>query len=281
MKWGQRKAEASGGGPQKLNRAEKKHAKKAFSTRGYIAVHNAAAKRMNDVEIPRINNKPQYKNADFTKDSPLRRRYYKEYETTLNKVTVEQYNKQFGTAPTGRRLKFSEKDGDLHFEWDETRHADGETGFLARRDARGHIVSIVADDESMEQADLDEDELEHYGVKGMKWGVRKTTVSDSSGGGRDVKVRAALGNRVVLTSGGNKRELSEDATKAAVYRQQAKRSNVRSLSNKELQDLVTRMNLERQYADLEKKRVKDGKERVENILAAGKQAVDIYRTLKK
>jgi hypothetical protein len=122
--------------------------------------------------------------------------------------------------------------------------------------------------------------LAHYGVKGMRWGVRKTTVSDA-GGGKEVKVRAALGNRVVVTSGGSKRALSEDATKAAVYRQVAKKSNVRSLSNKELQDLVTRMNLEQQYAQLDKKKRDEGRKTVEGIFQAGKAAVDVYKSIKK
>lgn len=104
--------------------------------------------------------------------------------------------------------------------------------------------------------------LSHYGVKGMRWGVRKSEHS-VGGGGTNVKVRSALGNRVVVATGGGKRDLSDDAKKAAVARQVAKRSNVRALSNKELQDLVTRMNLEQQYSDLEKKKRKNTKDKIE------------------
>lgn len=122
--------------------------------------------------------------------------------------------------------------------------------------------------------------LRHYGVKGMKWGVR----SAGSSGPQDVKVKSNFGNRLVRTSGGKGHKLSEDATKAAVSRQKAKKSNVRSLSNKELQELVTRMNLEQQYNQLNKKsnqqRVDRGKAIYSNLLTAGRVAIDIAKQIK-
>lgn len=68
-----------------------------------------------------------------------------------------------------------------------------------------------------------EDVLAHFGVKGMKWGVRRksnTATSDDA--------KAA----------------SEAASKAA-------KGGIKSLSNKELQTLITRMNLERQLGNLD------------------------------
>lgn len=85
--------------------------------------------------------------------------------------------------------------------------------------------------------------LEHYGIKGMKWGVRKN-------GPTDVVVKATPGKRV-RTKGGKFHEPSEDAIRAAVAKQKARKSKVDSLSNKELQDLVQRMNLEQQYNRLD------------------------------
>jgi hypothetical protein len=66
--------------------------------------------------------------------------------------------------------------------------------------------------------------LEHFGVKGMKWGVRKRR--DSSPGSSDYE-RASAAKNVAKTKG----------TKA--------------LSNEELQALVNRMNLEQQYSRLQ------------------------------
>jgi hypothetical protein len=66
--------------------------------------------------------------------------------------------------------------------------------------------------------------LTHYGIKGMRWGVRRTRSQiDSS---------------------------SEDHRNAQSAKTKAKKGGVKSLSNKELQDLITRMNLEKQYASV-------------------------------
>ena len=93
--------------------------------------------------------------------------------------------------------------------------------------------------------------LSHYGVKGMKWGVRKR----DRGSNGPVKVRTSHkpGGRV-KTKGGENQKASPDAVRAAVARQKARKSTTDSLSNKELQDLVTRMNLEQQYARLDPKK---------------------------
>jgi hypothetical protein len=89
--------------------------------------------------------------------------------------------------------------------------------------------------------------LSHYGVKGMRWGVTKNSPSA-------VSVSATPG-RKVKTAGGTGQQASSDAVNAAVSRQKAKKSTTDALSNKELQDLVNRMNLEQQYDRLRKKSV--------------------------
>lgn len=97
----------------------------------------------------------------------------------------------------------------------------------------------------MEGPDAD---LAHFGVKGMKWGVRKDRKSSSSGP-TDVVVKTKAGQRI-QTSGGKGLPASEDAKRVSVYKQKASSSTTDSLSTKELQELVTRMNLEQQYSKL-------------------------------
>lgn len=98
-----------------------------------------------------------------------------------------------------------------------------------------------------------EEVLAHYGVKGMKWGVRK-------------RVRNA-----VTKARGEKLPDSPDAARKKELQAKGKRSTS-SLSNKELQELVTRMNLEQQY-----NRLKVGdrpaveKFIAETLVGAGKQ----------
>lgn len=80
--------------------------------------------------------------------------------------------------------------------------------------------------------------LAHYGVKGMQWGVRKksssTTVTDRRGN----PIRK------------NNTKLDSDAVRARVNQAITKKSGTDVLSTKELQDLVTRLNLEKQYDTL-------------------------------
>ena len=67
--------------------------------------------------------------------------------------------------------------------------------------------------------------LAHYGIKGMHWGVRRSQRELHPGGSEDHNNARAAGAKV-------------------------KKSGVKSLSNKELQDYITRMNLEAQYQRL-------------------------------
>jgi hypothetical protein len=111
MHWGVRK------NPNNLTRSERKHIQKATSTAGFIKVHNAAATRMNNGGIQAINNKSKYKNMDFTKPSRLRDQYLAEHERAMQNAMVDEYRKQFGTAPTGRKLTIGVEDGQITYKW--------------------------------------------------------------------------------------------------------------------------------------------------------------------
>ncbi len=93
-----------------------------------------------------------------------------------------------------------------------------------------------------------EDILEHYGVKGMRWGVRKerstpvtTQAVINKGLSRKTKVKA---------KGGRGQEASEDAIKAAIQKQTLRKSGPAALSNKELRELGERLQLERNVSSL-------------------------------
>ena len=98
--------------------------------------------------------------------------------------------------------------------------------------------------------------LAHYGIKGMKWGVRRRRGADG------------------LV------EKSQDVQNAEAARAKiGKKGDTSALSNKELQSLVTRMNLDQQYSRLAGEEVKakksSGKRVVQNILATGKTVNDV------
>lgn len=126
-----------------------------------------------------------------------------------------------------------------------------------------------------------EEFLEHYGVKGMKWGKsggtasikgpstaklkkRVSTVSfkKKDPSPSEVSVTTQLKGKKYKTKakGGEKQPVTDDAVKAYTSRQKMKKSGVDALSNKELQELSTRMNLEQQVRSLDSKRPKSAGE---------------------
>lgn len=88
-----------------------------------------------------------------------------------------------------------------------------------------------------------ENVLTHFGVKGMKWGVRrKATV-----GPQEVIVRDARLSPItkrVRTTGGGGRTTHPEAASAYKIGQISKKSGFKALSNKDLEDYNRRLNLE-------------------------------------
>lgn len=96
---------------------------------------------------------------------------------------------------------------------------------------------------------MPDNSLAHHGVKGMKWGV---TASPSA---RKKKKMETASDDVKQVNA------SKDKIKEA--------KGVHALSNKELQSVVTRMNLERQYSQLigkEKKVFDRGHDKVKKLI---------------
>lgn len=96
-------------------------------------------------------------------------------------------------------------------------------------------------------------ELFHYGVKGMRWGVRKD--ESASKGGSDkgptaVVVSQKKPGTFATAKGGKRHPIADDAKRALEARQKARASTTDALTNAELRAAVERMNLERQYSQL-------------------------------
>ena len=111
----------------------------------------------------------------------------------------------------------------------------------------------------METMDDVDDVLAHFGVKGMRWGVRKAPTARQEDfrraakeGKKKVTVRAEPGKKI-KTKGGKGVEASDDAIRAAVIKRVAKGSKPSALSNDELRTAIQRMQLEQQFRDLNKK----------------------------
>ena len=117
--------------------------------------------------------------------------------------------------------------------------------------------------------------LEHFGIKGMHWGVRKTP-SDS--GPESVTITQKKPGASLKAKGGRGHGPNEDALSAVGAAQKAKKSGLHSLSNQELQALVSRMNLEQQYVNLKAKEpsaLNRGTEKIKKLLAIGKTVNEV------
>lgn len=131
------------------------------------------------------------------------------------------------------------------------------------------VDSIMAQAQGQAAA---EEFLEHFGVKGMKWGKHKSGSSSVPSGKVTVDVNKK--GRPVA-SGGHGFTLKEEAARKLATQQVARKSGLHTLSNKELQDAVTRMNLEQQFVRLspQSKKQKVKKFVAETLLGVGKQQV--------
>lgn len=89
--------------------------------------------------------------------------------------------------------------------------------------------------------------LAHYGIKGMRWGVRRSQTARTSVADEPVQIQRNTKTGGIEAKGGRGHGISEDAARAAALRQKAKASGSVALSNKEMEDLIKRLNLETNY----------------------------------
>ena len=88
---------------------------------------------------------------------------------------------------------------------------------------------------------MESTELKHYGIKGMRWGVRRFQNKDGT-----------------LTAAGKKRNASkEDAHDD--YKKAHSRKSVESMSDAELRNRLNRLQMEQQYSKLSGTDVNKGK----------------------
>lgn len=106
----------------------------------------------------------------------------------------------------------------------------------------------------------DEEILEHTGVLGMRWGIRKSTVNSKSSVPKQ-----------------NKKQLSLDAKKKASDEKRGK-----NLTNDEIRDRVNRLELERKYTELNtqanKAQVSKGKAFVSSVLENSAKSIATQTT---
>lgn len=107
----------------------------------------------------------------------------------------------------------------------------------------------------------------HYGVRGMKWGVRRNRVHGpqparsrmTADDYRSIKKTIDTSNSVVNETSRIRGEVKRKKQKQKTY-------DLSNMSDKELREVVNRMNMEQQYSNLMASQTNRGKDRVDRIL---------------
>ena len=105
--------------------------------------------------------------------------------------------------------------------------------------------------------------LAHYGVKGMRWGVRKSRSSSTS------KKKGSLIN---ITVNRNIKTPSSKASKVS-----GKKKSAKEMTDDELRKVINRMNMEKQYKQLTAKELSPGRKFVQDVISnAAKETAKKY-----
>lgn len=101
--------------------------------------------------------------------------------------------------------------------------------------------------------------IKHYGVKGMKWGVRKKYVPHPRKSGGKTNAQRIYENFKKKKDGGpSKSKTASNPT--------TPKKSVKDMSDDELRSAINRMQMERTYAQLTAKEVSKGKKFVKDVL---------------
>ena len=113
----------------------------------------------------------------------------------------------------------------------------------------------------------DDNELYHHGIKGMKWGVRRTPAQlGHDTGGADLqkdKKKVDAANTIVNETRNINNNVSKKQSKKV---QKQKMAEVKSMSDKELRERVNRLNMEQQYMRMSSEQMNVGRANVNSVL---------------
>lgn len=273
MKWGVRKDRATGGVKKAAKATARFIQDVNFENRagegqeardGIIDEATSAFYRK---DLPKINAKPEYQAAKGLKTrlrnptDPVVRQYRNETKQAYIKRLESTANSMKNASGT-REYTIRERGGDLpdsKYFWEVStrtaRHAaddyEGTTVLEVIMDEDGFITSfnqVDAEESSLAQTAIHGEEfvdsLIHYGIKGMRWGQRKAPPPPVAPRAVSKVPHGAKRKTKIETEGGENQPASEDAIKVAQAKAKLQKSGPAALSNKELQEVAQRIELE-------------------------------------
>lgn len=290
MRWGQRKAGIAAGARTTGRGLKRVAKNTYFETdwakdSATSKVTSAASKSWAEKDVPRLN--AEYKG---TKAASMRSRLKNpldsktiEYRSRSRAAYRDRLNEEVAKLPTnvsGTR-KYEISDGgktNANYVWNlkavDVKRSSGlsHATINANEDLLDFSVQLIFDDglivgfkqvptdlaqDGLHDAETTiegvltvEDVLEHYGIKGMRWGQRSAPPAAVA---PSATSRVPHGNKrktKVDVQGGENHPAHEDAIKVAEARVKLHKSGPAALSNNELRDVATRLQLENQVSVL-------------------------------
>ena len=187
MKWGVRKDVGHEGEQAKartIARADKKYDKQFKGMAGFVKIHNEMANNVNK-RIDAMNSKyPDNIDLRDPKNSKIATKYYNDYKNVLEDSMAEAMT-NFGVNASGtKRVRFVIT-GEGENTYYEARMDKVDPSELQQDDMGNQVLRVTPEFDSQgrivgQTIAMVDPTLEHSGVKGMKWGVRKKDAPSST-----------------------------------------------------------------------------------------------------
>jgi hypothetical protein len=280
MRWGVSKEQVQSGG-----RAVARVAKdigfelNTGSQSNVRQIANAASSKMQETDLPELKAKhgasAELRNRIKSPLSKESRAYRQDVRDAYLKRLEESANEQMNASGTRQRTLETKglavaKTGKFRFSLVEKTYPNTSKYFweVSTRDVQhasnvwltvepvfdndGWITDIKQVPNVMAQTmDLGEEFLSHFGIKGMRWGVRKAEAVTTQ---THIDTGLARRRTQIEAKGGMSHPAHPDAIKAAIQKQKLKKSGTDALSTDELKSLANRLQLEGQVRTLSTKK---------------------------